>query len=62
MGSTSGPRSGERCTTGLDDDVRITRRGRDNRKSNQKVREVRGEEEDGCGGGRDGGRGADDDV
>ena len=58
MGSTSGPRSGERCTTGLDDDVRITRRGRDDRHNNLKVREVRGEEEDSCGGGRHGGRGA----
>jgi hypothetical protein len=30
---------------------------RDDRHNNQKVREVRGEEEDGCVGGRDGGRG-----
>ena len=41
-----------------DNDVRCTRRGRDDRHNNQNVREVRGEEEDGCGGGRDGGRGA----
>jgi len=41
-----------------DNNVRCTRRGRDDRNNNQKVREVRGEEEDGCDGGRNGGRGA----
>ena len=36
------------------------RREEGGRHNNQNVREVRGEEEDGCGGGRDGGQGAGD--